>query len=134
MSGHLFALLGALVTLVFMFELMRRRRLREKYAGFWIVIALVVLVAAVFPGVTAWLADLVGITTPINLVFFLGMLVLLVVCVQISAEVSELEHENQSLAEQTALLRLRLERLGNALDDATGPEGSLSRDVDDAVS
>ncbi|MCC2312935.1 DUF2304 domain-containing protein [Cellulomonas xiejunii] len=130
MNGHLFALLGALVTLAFMFELLRRRRLREKYAGFWIVTALVVLVAAVFPGITEWLATLVGITTPVNLIFFLGLLVLLVVCVQISAEVSELEHENQALAEQTALLRLRLERLERAVEDAGVREVSPIPDVD----
>lgn len=114
MNGHLFALLGALVTLAFMFELLRRRRLREKYAGLWIVVALLVLVGAVFPGITEWLSALVGITTPVNLVFFLGLLVLLVVCVQISAEVSELELENQTLAEESALLRLRVERLERA--------------------
>jgi len=113
-NGHLFALLGALVTLAFMFELLRRRRLREKYAGLWIVVALLVLVGAVFPGITEWLSALVGITTPVNLVFFLGLLVLLVVCVQISAEVSELELENQTLAEESALLRLRVERLERA--------------------
>jgi hypothetical protein len=113
-NGHLFALLGALVTLAFMFELLRRRRLREKYAGLWIVVALLVLVGAVFPGIAEWMSAIVGITTPVNLVFFLGLLVLLVVCVQISAEVSELEHENQTLAEESALLRLRVERLERA--------------------
>lgn len=120
MSGHVFALVGALVTLVFMFEMLRRRRLREKYAGLWIVVALVVVVAAVFPGLTEWLSALVGITTPINLVFFLGLLSLLVVCVQLSAELGELEHENQTLAEQAALLRLRVERL----EQAIAPDGS----------
>ena len=33
MSGYVFALVGAIVTLGFMFELLRRRRLREKYAA-----------------------------------------------------------------------------------------------------
>ena len=31
MKGYLFALAGALTTLAFMFELLRRRRLREKW-------------------------------------------------------------------------------------------------------
>ena len=99
MNGHVFTLLGALATLVFMFELLRRRRLREKYAALWIVTALFVLVGALFPGIAQSVADAVGVSTPVNLVFFLGMLVLLAVCVQLSAEVSELEHENQALAD-----------------------------------
>jgi len=113
MTGYVFALVGALVTLAFMFELLRRRRLREKYAALWISLAVVVIVVGAFPRVLYWLSDLVGITTPLNLVFFLALLVLLVVCVQLSAEVSSLEHEAQTLAEESALLRNRIERLEN---------------------
>ncbi len=111
MTGYLFALVGSVLTLAFMFELLRRRRLREKYAALWIGVAVVVIVCGAFPQILYWAADLVGITTPINLLFFLSLLVLLVVCVQLSAEISSLEHEAQTLAEETALLRLRMERL-----------------------
>ena len=110
-SGYLVALVGGLVTLAFMIELLRRRRLREKYAALWMGVAVVVLVGAIFPQITIWLAELVGVTTPVNLVFFLGLLVLLIVCVQLSGEVSGLEHENQTLAEESALLRNRIEVL-----------------------
>lgn len=111
MTGYLFALVGSLLTLVFMFELLRRRRLREKYAALWISVAVVVIVCGAFPQILYWLADLVGITAPVNLLFFLSLLVLLVVCVQLSAEISSLEQESQTLAEESALLRLRVERL-----------------------
>jgi hypothetical protein len=111
MSGYPFALLGALVTLVFMLELLRKRRLREKYAVLWISLAVVVIFFGAFPRLLYWLANLVGIATPLNLVFFLALLVLLVVSVQLSAEISSLEHESQTLAEECALLRNRIERL-----------------------
>jgi hypothetical protein len=110
-TGYLFALSGAVLTLVLMFELLRRRRLREKYAALWISISVVVIVCGAFPRLLFWAADLVGITTPVNLLFFLSLLVLLIVCVQLSAEISSLEHEAQTLAEESALLRLRVERL-----------------------
>ena len=113
MSGYVFALVGAIVTLGFMFELLRRRRLREKYAALWISLAGVVIVVGAFPRLLYWIADLVGIATPLNLVFFLFLLVLLVVCVQLAAEISSLEHETQTLAEESALLRNRVERLEN---------------------
>jgi hypothetical protein len=113
-GGYVFALVGALLTLGFMFELLRRRRLREKYAALWISVAIVVLVAVGFPGLLFRLADLVGISVPLNLVYFLSLLVLLVVCVQLSAEISSLEHEVQTLAEESALLRNRIERIEDA--------------------
>jgi hypothetical protein len=123
MNGYPFALLGAIVTLAFMFELLRRRRLREKYAVLWISLAVVVILFGAFPRLLYRVANLVGIATPLNLVFFLALLVLLVVSVQLSAEVSSLEHEAQTLAEECALLRNRIERLedGAVVDPSPPP-------------
>lgn len=121
MSGHVFALVGALVTLAFMVELLRRRRLREKYAALWITVAVLVMVAVAFPHLLERAADLVGITVPINLVFFVALLLLLVVCVQLSAETSSLEQENQTLAEEIALLRNRVERLERGAGEEPRP-------------
>ena len=121
MRGYLFALAGALITLAFMFELLRRRTLREKYAALWIFVAFFVIIAGAFPHLLYVFAALVGITTPINLVFFSALLILLVVCVQLSAEISLLEHEAQTLAEESALLRNRIERLECRDDDPASP-------------
>ncbi|MCL3862704.1 DUF2304 domain-containing protein [Actinotalea sp. K2] len=129
MNGHLFALACAVIALLFMFELLRRRRLREKYAVLWMVVAVVVLVSVVFPQLLEQVSSLVGITVPINLVFFSGLLVLLVVCVQLSAEISTLEHESQTLAEESALLRNRVERLERATGAAPGPPPVADPDV-----
>jgi len=38
-----------LVTLMFIFELLRRKALREKYAFVWIVTALILIVGSLFP-------------------------------------------------------------------------------------
>lgn len=121
MSGHLFALGAAVVMLVFMVELLRRRRLREKYAALWIVVALVVMVGLAFPHLLESAAALVGVTLPVNLVFFVALVLLLLVCVQLSAELSTLEAESQTLAEEAALLRHRVERLERALGEDPQP-------------
>ena len=43
------SIIAAVAALVLVFELLRRRRLREKYAAIWIVIAVGTVVVAVFP-------------------------------------------------------------------------------------
>jgi hypothetical protein len=76
----------------------------------------------------------VGVRTPSNLLFFLAALVLLGVCLHLSWEVSRLEDETRRLAEEHAVLRLQVERLGPVLD---GPavDGQVvdSRVVDSPV-
>ncbi len=118
MSGYVFAVVLTVVLLVLLFFLMRRRRIREKYAAVWIAMALAVVVLGAFPRLAVWLASLAGVQTPANLVFALAFVVLLLVCIQLSVEVSNLEEETRTLAEEIALLRFDVERLTSAAADA----------------
>lgn len=132
MSGYAFAL-GACVALVgFLVVLMRTRRLREKYAVIWIVVGLGVSVLAVFPRAAEALARLVGVQTPSNLIFALALIVLLLVGIQLSVEITTLEEETRTLTEEVALLRLDVERaLGSrAAEAATTEQGTPAECVE----
>lgn len=92
-------------------ELLRRRQLREKYAVLWIIVGLVVVPLAIFPRGLDRVAQLIGVASGVSLVLFLGMIVLLLICAHLSWEVSQLEEETRSLAEEIALVRTRLAEL-----------------------
>jgi hypothetical protein len=96
---------GSIVTLTVVFELLRRRHLREKYAVLWVTVALLTLIVATFPRALYWLADLTGVAVPVNLLFFGASMFLLAVCVQLSYEVGRLEDRTRVLGEEIALLR-----------------------------
>ena len=132
MNGYIVAVLGACLILAFMVELLRRRRLREKYAGLWILVSILVLATVALPGVLRGVADALGVSVPLNLVFFGSLLLLLAVAIQLSAEITSLERETQTLAEEVALIRHRLETLERARGDANSdrpedlsPDGSI---------
>lgn len=107
-SGYLFAVALCVLLVALVLFLLRTRRMREKYAGIWITLAVAIAVVAAFPGLAFWLADLVGVEAPVNLLFAVGFLVLLVVVIQLSTEISSLEEETRTLAEEIALLRLEV--------------------------
>lgn len=112
MTGtYLLGIAAAVVTTVFVLELLRRGILREKYAVLWLVVSVALVVIAVFPGIVGWVAGAVGIVVPANLLFFLTAVVLLLVSVQLSYEVSRVEARTRRLAEEVALLRTDVERL-----------------------
>jgi hypothetical protein len=110
-SGYIFALAACLLLVVFLVWLLRTRRLREKYAITWLVVGLGVCVFGAFPTAVEWMADLVGVETPSNLLFALALIVLLIVCIQLSTEITTLEEETRTLAEEVALLRYDVEQL-----------------------
>jgi hypothetical protein len=111
-------LVGSLGTLIFLFEMLRRRHLREKYAVLWGTVALCSLLITIFPGILTWLADAAGVEVPSNLLFFLASLLLLLTSIQHSVELGRLEERTRTLAEETALLRLELEARGHTTGEA----------------
>ncbi len=124
-SGYPFAIGVCVVLLMTLGWLLRSQRLREKYSVIWVVLVLGLVLLGFVPQVTQWLARLTGVTTPINLVFILASLALLVVCIQLSLELSRLEETTRTVAEEVALLRLEVEqRLDGWEDRATGLAGA----------
>jgi hypothetical protein len=129
MRVHIVTAVCALAVLALMFELLRRRQLREKYALLWLAFGLGSAALAFFPGVLNWAARLLGVKDPVNLLLFGAALVLLLVCVHLSWEVSRLEGETRTLAEETALLRFRVDKL----EEPGGEPDDLSAEAAEAA-
>ncbi|MBN9213848.1 MAG: hypothetical protein ABS62_03075 [Microbacterium sp. SCN 70-200] len=118
----------AVIVLVIIVSLLLRRQLREKYATLWIVIGLVILVLAIFPGLLLWLSDALGVEVPSNLIFALALVLLIGVALHLSWELSLAEDEVRRVAEDVAILRADVEDLrrqagGTAGADSDDGEG-----------
>lgn len=116
-----------LVFLAVIFELVRRRQLREKYAMLWLAIGLIVVPLGFFPRTLDRLSGTLGVASGASLVLFLGLTVLLLVCIHLSWEVSRLEEETRSLAEDLALLRTSMR---DPLPSGRGGEEPVAKHLD----
>jgi hypothetical protein len=114
-------LVVGVMVLGLIFELLRRRQLREKYAVLWLAIAVSILPLAAFPRLLDNVASLVGVVSGVSLVLFLGLVLVLLICLHLSWESSRLEEETRTLAEEVALLRIRQESLEASVSTAAAP-------------
>jgi len=121
-TTYIFGVLSALLTLGVVIEMLRRRRLRERHAVWWLIAGTMALVIGVFPSTLEWAADLIGVEVPLNLVFFVSVAVLFLVCIQHSAELTGLESKTRILAENAALQSLRIEALEKRIAETSAPE------------
>lgn len=112
LSGRLqaVAIIVTVLLLLFVFELVRRRKLQERYSLLWLAAALVLLLLAIFSDLLASVATTLGIATPSNALFAvaIGFLVLLVL--HFSVTISRLTDESKVLAQRLALAEERLSR------------------------
>ncbi|MGI9054010.1 MAG: DUF2304 domain-containing protein [Ilumatobacteraceae bacterium] len=111
MSDRLTAAVGAVFVLGLILELLRRRQLKEKYAALWLLVGLGVLVLLVAPGLLTTVSEALGFEVPSNFLFFVALTLLLGVTVHLSWELSRVEEETRELAEEIAILRMRLDEL-----------------------
>ena len=118
MSGYGFVVGLSIVLVGFLVVQLRRRRIREKYAGLWIALGLGVIIVCVWPNLAVSLARLVGVETPSNLVFAVSLVILLAVCIQLSVALSVQEEQSRTLAEEIALIRCALDEAGNSASDS----------------
>ncbi|MFE2751157.1 DUF2304 domain-containing protein [Actinosynnema sp. NPDC059335] len=114
-SWRLLSIIVALFVVLLVFDMMRRRKLREKYASIWLFLAIGVAVLAAVPGVPEFLTRITGIITPSNFVLFLAVGVLGLVALHLSTEVGRLEEEVRTAVEEIALQRGELEDQHEAL-------------------
>lgn len=101
-----------IVTLVLIFELLRRKALREKYAFVWIMTALFIVVGSIFPNMVFQLSSALGFETFANFVLVFSGLVILFITMQLSLELGKVEDQNQRLAEELSLFKINLEGKG----------------------
>jgi hypothetical protein len=113
-ASYIFGIVSAACILVLVIEMLRRKKLRERHAIWWIVAGILALVAGIFPATLEWAADVAGIEVPTNLLFFVGIAVLFLVALQNSSELTRLESKTRTLAEQVALQDLRIRELEEA--------------------
>lgn len=114
LTSYIFGIAAAALILFVVIELLRRRRLRERHAIWWFLAGILALVAGIFPETLSWAASLVGIEVPINLVFFVSIAILFLVCLQHSSELTKLESKTRILAEKVATLELHVRELSAA--------------------
>lgn len=119
LSARLEVIVAALVICALIFELVRRKRLMERYAILWLLAGLTVLVLGLWKGLLSTLAHAVGIYYPPTALFAVAFVFVLVLLVHFSMTVSRLSDQNTLLAQRLALLQQRLEQqTGDGADPA----------------
>jgi hypothetical protein len=123
--GLAIAVTFALLLLVF--ELVRRKRLSERYAILWLLAAVTLFVLAVWKGLLTSLSNDVGISYPPSLLFAVAIGLIAMILLHFSLAVSRLSDQNKVLAQRLGLLQQRIEESEAA---SVGPASTNAQPAD----
>jgi hypothetical protein len=100
---------ASLVLLLVVFELVRSRRLRERYALLWILTGIVLVALSAWRGGLNTIAGWLGVRGyPPAVLFAVGLLFVILVLLHYSTVISRLSDQNVILAQRLALLELEV--------------------------
>ena len=106
-----FAIIISLSLLVFIIELVRRKKLREEYSWLWLLTGTIILILALWYDLLQWMTSLIGAGLPTSTLFFLGLVFLILIAIQFSVKVSALHTQVKNLGQENGLLKNRIEKL-----------------------
>jgi hypothetical protein len=104
------SLIGAIGLSLVVLELVRRRRLQERYSMLWLATCLALIVIAAVPGLLDRISSAVGIIYPPNALFVAAFGFVLLVLLNFSIAVSRLSEQTSRLAQRLALLEEQVRR------------------------
>ena len=87
--------------------LVLRGRLNVRFSGLWLMVGLLVAVLAVAPELLTRLSRFLGFSIPSNFLFFIAVVFLSLLSLQVSMSITSLDKKVQRLAEEIAILRER---------------------------
>jgi len=116
LRAHVALAILVALAIVGIIVLVRRRHLKAKYSLLWLSLGAVMVVIAAVPGLLDWTAERLGIWYQPTLLILLGLALLLLIVVHFSYELTRSENRTRELAEQLALLRLRVTELQQSID------------------
>jgi hypothetical protein len=112
------AILASCGLVLIVFELLRRRRLIERYALLWLFSSLVLLGLSVWTHLLEVISKAVGIAYPPNALFLIAFVFVLVLLLHFSIAISRLSGETKVLAQEVARLDKEMSELATAGEPA----------------
>ncbi len=114
------ALIAIGVLFLVVLDLVRRRRLLERYALLWLFSALALMALAAWGGLLEGVASAIGVVTPANALFVAAFGFVLILLLHFSIAVSRLTDQSKILAQRLALLEERERELETELAEREG--------------
>ncbi len=92
-----------IIALAVIINMIRKKALELRYALAWLFVGVGVLILDIFPELIAKFASMLGIYSPINMLFFVGFCFSLVIIFVLTVAVSRMSIRIKNLAQEIAL-------------------------------
>ena len=113
----------SLLTMSFMMRKIRQAKVQIEAAMFWVIVALILVVFSLVPGVAGACARVLGIYSTPNFLFLFMIFLLMVKVFSMTLQVSQMESKQKELVQKIALAQKEREELELKMQELLGGQG-----------
>ena len=108
---QIIAIIVSLAVLVVIFNLIRKKKIKEEYSLLWILFGVVFLILSIWRNGLEYIADLLGINYAPAALFIILLAAVFFILIEFSIIISNLTTANKNLAQEIGILKAELRRL-----------------------
>ncbi len=104
----------ALLAIILTFVFIRKGKLGFKISLPWLIVFALIIIFAAIPSIMDWISEVLGIYSPVNMIFFLGSIFLMLIIYSLTVTVFIGNKKTRDLIQKVAYLE---EKLNLKLDE-----------------
>ena len=110
-------ILGAIALFGMIVWLIKNKKIEVKYSIIWLAFSATMILFAIFPYLVLVLGDISGVANPVNFIFMILFVFILLILLSVSAVISGFSTKIKRLAQANALLEKRVRELEKKLEE-----------------
>lgn len=101
-------IVATVIALLYLIRQIFRKKLDIKYGIIWLGMSIIIMIFAIWPSLLVRLSDLMGIASPVNMLFFVGLILLIMAIYVLSRSVGMLMDKVRRMSQEIAILNKKL--------------------------
>ena len=103
------SLIFSLIVVFVIFEMLRKRKIKEEYSILWFFIGGLFLIISLFPQSIDYLGNLLGISYSPTIILLIFIAFIFLVLIHFSVVISRIQNQNKDLIQEIGLLKKELD-------------------------
>jgi hypothetical protein len=105
------SIFGSIFILIFIFELVRKKRLKEEYSLLWLFFSILFFIFSIWRKGLEKFAHFIGIDYPPSALFLLLLIFVFSILLHFSIIISKLSENNKNLIQEVGILKMELKEI-----------------------
>jgi hypothetical protein len=113
---QLFLIVFSAIGLIMLINMIKKYNLELKYALLWIVLSIVTILLSIIPKISTFVSEWLGIETPVNTVFLIGIFIILMILFSLTVALSSSHNKIKGISQELGIYKSELKELKKRLD------------------